>query len=403
MDLSALLASLCFIDSTGYNYADYPTFLSYVTQLYQSIYGTDIYLGADSQDGQIVAAQAQMMYNAAVQGASTFNSFSPATAQGVGLSRNVKTNGLARELSSNSTADLTIVGQVGTVITNGIAIDTLSQQWLLPITVTIPSGGSVIATATAANTGAVTAAPTTITGIYTPTLGWQSVTNAAAATVGQAVETDAALRARQAVSTSLPAETVFAATIGALENLSGVTQVKGYENVTSTTDGNGQPGNSVQCFVLGGDGTAIAQTIALYKTPGTNPYGTTYEQVTDSRGMPLNIGFSRPIVAEIGVQITLAPRTGWTTDYEALISSAVATVIGSAELSAEGFGIGNNVLITQLYGPAYLGGTPASGTFNISSIELKKNTGAFAATDVTINYNEYPECNPAVDVTFVVT
>src|SRR5271165_5773944 len=217
--MATSVSDLAYIDSTGYHYADFPTFLAFVQSNFQAIYGADVYLGSDSQDGQWTTFLAQAFFDTAALGASVYNSFSPATAQGIGLSRNVKINGLSRLVASYSTDTVSVGGTAGTVILNGVAQDTLGQLWNLPASVTIPSGGTIDVTATAQNIGAVDAASSTITTIFTPTLGWQTVTNAAAATPGAPVETDAALRVRQAQSTSLPANSVFEATVGALENL----------------------------------------------------------------------------------------------------------------------------------------------------------------------------------------
>lgn len=401
------VSDLVYIDSTGYHYADYPTFLSWVQSQYQAIYGSDIYLGADSMDGQWTAILAQALYDTAALGAQTYNSFSPVTAQGVGLSRVVKINGISRNVPTNSTVVLTIVGVAGTVITNGIASDSLSQQWLLPATVTIPSGGSIDVTATAQNQGAVNAAANTVTGIFTPTLGWQTVNNAAAAIPGSAVETDAALRIRQAQSTSIPALTVLQATVSALANLAGVTAVRAYENVTESTDGNGLPAHSV-CFVVeGGSITDITNTIGFYKTPGTDTYasGTNArnETYSDPAGLPVPINFYNPAIsATIGVQITITPLTSaWDTSFEAPIAQAVAALV-------ESYGIGGTILYTQLIGvvysaPEYNGVLPIQGSFYVVSIQINKNGGSFSSANIALDFNEIPSCDPTTDVTFTIT
>lgn len=386
---------LVFIDTSGYHFADYPTFLAWLQDQNRSIFGADVYLESDSPDGQLVAIFAQALYDTASKGSSTYNSFAPVTAQGTGLSRNVKINGLTRQVPSFSTVTLTIVGTAGTVITGGTATDTLGQSWVIPTT-TIPGPGTIDVTATSAVVGFINAAENTITTIGTPTLGWQSVNNAAPATPGAPVESDAQLRVRQSVSTANPSLTVMDGTVGSVENIAGVTQVRGYENDTASTDANSIPSHSIEIMALGGDSVAIAQTIALHKTPGTGTAGTTSELVYDAKGMPLTIKFTRPTLAHITVRITLSAGTGWTTDYEALIASAVASVIN-------GFGIGNDVLLTRLFAPSYLIGTPAGDTYEITEIELKKNSGSFVQTNITIDFDEYPNCDPLVDFTFVVT
>lgn len=388
------VADLVFIDSTGYNYADYPTFLAWLQGQYQAIYGSDVYLGADSQDGQFVAIVAQALFDTAALGSSVYNSFSPATAQGVGLSRNVKINGLNRLIPSFSTAIVTVVGTAGTIITNGIAQDTLNQQWLLPASVTIPGGGTINVTATAALIGAIDADANTITTIFTPTQGWQTVNNSAAATPGAPVEADSALRIRQALSTSIPAQTVFDATLGAVSNLTGVTDIQGYENFTNTTDGNGLPPHSICVVVTGGDSTEICQTILDYKTPGTDTFGATTETVFDNRGLPYAISYQPSVVATISAQVTITPGAGYSSDFAVLIQNAVAAVINAG-------GIGNTVRYTTMFAPAYLNGAPQSLTYIVVGIELKKNSGSFAAADVTLDFDEQPVCDPLTNVTII--
>jgi uncharacterized phage protein gp47/JayE len=390
------LTDLVFIDATGYHFADYPSFLTWRTQQYQAIYGSDVYVAPNSQDGQMLAIQAKADYDTAALGASIYNSFSPATAQGVGLSRNVKINGLKREVPSFSTVTVTIVGTAGTVITNGIAQDSLNQQWLLPNTVTIPGPGTIDVTATAALVGAVFAGANTITTIFTPTRGWQTVNNAAAATPGAPVETDAELRVRQEQSTQIPALTVFDATLGALGNLTGVTKVGGYENDTDTTDGNSVPGHTCAFVVAGGDAQTICNTIRTYKTPGTGTYGNTTHLTVDSKGVPLNISYQTAVVATIGVEVIGSVLPGYSTQSVALIQAAVAAIINA-------YGIGALIQYTTLFGPAYLTGTPQFGTFNISAIEIKKNGGSFSAANIQLDWDEEAVCNPSTNVTVTIT
>lgn len=396
-------SELCYIDATGYHFPDYPTTLAWLTAGYQAIYGADVVLTSDSQDGQWLAIQAKAIYDSAAQGASTFNSFSPTTAQGIGLDRVVKINGINRQSPTNSTVDLTVVGQAGTTLGSianpAQAIDTLSQIWNLPVT-TIPSGGTITVTATASLPGSLQAAANTVTGIYTPTLGWQTVNNATPASPGQPVQSDAELRIRQTESTANPSLTVLEGTLGAVLNVTGVTFAQDYENDTDTTDANGLPPHSICIVVSGGADADIASAIQIHKTPGTNTFGDTSVNTTDSHGMPLVISFQRAVPANIGVQITLSTTSSWSTDFETQIALSVADYINSLGIGALPQGA---VLLSKLYIPAYVPGTPASGTFDISSIEMKKNAGSFAAANVSIDFDELPLCDPSTEVTFVIT
>lgn len=389
------IADLVYVDATGFHYPDYPTVLEQLKDEYRTIYGNDVYLEADSQDGQWIAVMALAIFDTMQVAAAVYNSFSPLTAQSDALSRNVKINGIRRRVATYSQVDLRIVGQVGTTINNGQAEDTLGQKWNLPVSVTIPVGGEITVTAQAADIGDVSAAAGTITKIATPTLGWQTVENLLPAVEGEPVETDAELRSRQAVSTAIPSLSVLDGTVGAVASLAGVTRFRGYENDSDVTDANGIPAHSIAIVAEGGDQQAIGDAIAIKKTPGTGTYGTTTVTTYDQYGLPNLINFFRPTPATIGVEVTIQALTGYTTGFADLIAAAVAASIQALE-------IGDDVLITKLYVPANLPGQAAGATFDITQLRIKKNAEAFGTSNLTLAFNEVAECDPAVDVTVIV-
>jgi uncharacterized phage protein gp47/JayE len=389
------IADLVYVDAAGFHYPDYPTVLEQLKDEYRTIYGNDVYLEADSQDGQWVAVMALAIYDTIQVAAAVYNSFSPLTAQSDALSRNVKINGIRRRAATFSQVDLRIVGKAGTTINNGQAEDTLGQKWNLPVSVTIPVGGEITVTAQAADIGDVSAAAGTITKIATPTLGWQTVENLLPAVEGEPVESDAELRFRQAVSTAIPSLSVLDSTVGAVASLAGVTRFRGYENDSNATDANGIPAHSIAIVVEGGDAQAIGDAIATKKTPGTGTYGTTTVTTYDQYGLPNLINFFRPTPAVIGVEVTIQALTGYTTGFADLIAAAVAAQINALE-------IGDDVLITKLYVPANLPGNPAGSTFDITQLRIKKNAGAFGTSNLTLAFNEGAKCDPAVDVTVIV-
>ncbi len=277
--------------------------------------------------------------------------------------------------------------------------DALGQLWDLPATVTIPGGGTIDVVATSQLIGFINAEAATVTGIYTPTQGWQTVTNAAAAVPGAAVESDAELRDRQSVSTSISAETPFDSTLAAVANVSGVSKVQGYENYTDITAG-GLTAHSICVVTVGGSSADIANAIMGKKTPGTNPVGNTGPiACTDSRGMPVNIYYSIAVTATIQCSINVTRNAGWSSDYVTQIQDAVAAAINALN-------IGSIVYFTQLYIPALLVDTPAYGTFYITALTIGKNGGGLSATNISLATGlnaENPVCVAASDVTVNVT
>lgn len=370
------------IDNTGIHTPAYQEVLGELQASYRGIFGADVYLESDSQEGQMLAMFALAIHDCNQFAVSVYNSFSPQTAQGAGLSRMVKINGIARLTFSLSTVDLTIIGQAGTVITSGVAQDVAGQKWDLPESVTIPVGGEITVTATAQEAGSLQAAAGDIRSIATPTRGWQSVTNALAATQGTDVETDAVLRLRQRVSTALPSLTVLEGIVGALATQDGVTRVKGYENDGNEVDANGIPAHSLAMVVAGGDVAAIAAAIATKKTPGAGTYGTISAKVVDKYGLESSIKFYRPTEVAIDVQVVIAPRAGYVSTTGTAIQAAVAEYLNDME-------IGEDVLLSKLYSPVN-DAEPTTGarSFDVTSLTMARHGDGLAAGNVILAFTE---------------
>lgn len=382
------------IDANGISAPQFADVLAWLQDQYRAIYGADVYLGNDSQDGQFLGILAAAINDSNAAAVACYNAFSPATAQGAGLSSVVKINGIARLVPTPSTVDLQIVGQAGTVIDRGLVEDAEGNEWALPATVTIPVGGMVLVTATASELGAISAPPATVTRIKTPVFGWQTVTNPTAAVEGRPVETDAALRVRQALSVAVPSLTIFEGIIGSVANLPGVTRIRGYENDTDATDANGIPSHSIAVIVEGGDAQAIAETIAEKKTPGTGTAGDIVTTVVDSVNSTHTIRFARPVPVAVGVQITIDPLPGYSTSILAEVKQAVSDYVN-------GLPIGADVVFSKVFVPANLGNVGVGSVYDITSLTLSKNGGPPASANVTVAFNEAAEMTPD-DVTITV-
>ena len=370
------------IDSTGIHVPNYDAILAELQANYRGIFGADVYLDADSQEGQLVAMFALALYDANQFAASVYRAFSPQTAQGAGLSRMVKVNGIARLAASYSTVDVTLGGTAGTIITSGVVEDVAGQKWNLPATVTIPVAGTITVPATAQEAGAVQAAAGDVNAIATPTRGWQSVTNTAAAAPGADVESDATLRARQRVSTALPSRTVLEGIVGAVASLSGVSRFKGYENDTGSTDGDGIPAHALAIVVEGGGTDEIAAAIAAKKTPGSPTYGTTSATVTDVYGMPYTINFFRSTNVDVVAEIEITARAGYVSTTGDAIKANLAAYLN-------GLDIGEDVLLSKLYTPINAAEPDSTRrTFDVTSLAIAESGGTPAASNVAIAFNE---------------
>lgn len=389
-------STAAWVDASGIHAPTYATIQQFLVGQFQAIYGADIVVSNDSQDGQLIGVFALAIADANSACIAVYNSFNPSTAQGVGLSSMVKINGMTRQVPSNSTAPMALIGVAGTVINGGIVQDTPGNNWALPASVTIPPSGTITVTATCQTPGAVTAPVGDISRIFTVTLGWQTASNTGAATPGAPVENDAQLRLRQTVSTALPAQSVLSGIIGAVAQLPGVVAVKGYENDTNTDYtstappvGVGPlPPHSISLVVQGGDLTQICSTILLKKTPGCYTYGSVRATVPDIYGINHDIGFYVPSPKPIGVHISLHALAGYTSVIGQQISQAVSDYINS-------LGSGEPVIYSKLWAPADLEDAAITNTYDIFAMTIATpQSGTYGTANIPISIFQEATCQP---------
>lgn len=383
------------ISSTGIATTSYTDMLTSLKASFQNIFGSDIALDNDTQDGEMLAIFALAMHDVSDAVVSAYNAFSPATAQGVGLSSQVKINGIARLAASNSSTPVVIVGQSGTQLTGGLVGDdqNLNTQWSLPATVDIPPSGTITVTATCTTPGSVAAAAGTLTRILTPTAGWQSVTNPSAASLGDAVETDAALRVRQSNSVSIAAVSITSSIEAAIANISGVTRSRVYENDTESADANGLPAHSISCVVEGGDVATIATAIWTRKTPGTTSYGTTSYTVYDAYGLGTTINYYSLATVPIYVTIGIKALTNYLSTTADKIKAAISLMLSSA-------GIGEDIYYGRIWPTANLSGTYAIASSGLSQSDLDAISSTYKITSVSIGTSASPTGTSDIPIAF---
>lgn len=375
------------VTENGIQAPSYAEILEYFQSKVREIFGQDVDIDADTQDGQLISIFALALSDVNSQAIAIYNQFNPNTAVGVGLDSAVKTNGLTRHTATNSTVDLVLIGQAGTVITNGVATDDNENRWLLPEQVIIPVSGEITVTATAEEVGAIEASPNTINRIGTPTLGWQSVNNPTQATVGVAVETDAELRERQSISTELPSVSLWEGIIGSLLNLSGVIRVSGIKNDEDEPSPEGIPGHTIAMIVDGGDIGEIGETIFLKKGEGVGTYGSVQTTYVDTYGFPNVIKFSRPTIVNAYVTLTITPSSSYISSVADEIKQRIADYINS-------LAIGESVNIARVLSSAVKDcATGVDDRFDVTAIVMGEASGSQAVASIPIEWNEAATCD----------
>ena len=370
VDLPNLAAT---VDVNGISAPPYTVILATLQDAFRSIFGADVAIDPDTQDGQLIAIFSKALSNANDAAIATYNAYAPSTATGAALSSNVKINGISRKIPTNSAAIVRLRGQAGTQIVGGVVRDSIYQlQWVLPASVIIPYSGEIDVTALCATAGAFTVGIGQINQIVTPVPGWQTVSNEVApSTPGAPVETDAELRRRQAMSVAIAARSVLDGIVGAVWSLQGVHRVKGYENPTNAVQpGTGLPPHSLALVAQGGDVGQICSTIALTKTPGSATTGDVVQTILDPYGIPNIIRYWQLILVPLTVQITVTPLAGFVSSTSTLIRQAVVEFVNRVD-------IGETSFHNRLFAPANLSGDAATDATGISQAQLDMLSDTF--------------------------
>jgi len=87
---------LCYVDATGFHRATYDEVLAYCNDIMTTIFGNDINIDPDTQDGEFIASLARMLFDTILVNEAVYNSFSPASAMDDALTKNVAINGIKR-------------------------------------------------------------------------------------------------------------------------------------------------------------------------------------------------------------------------------------------------------------------------------------------------------------------
>lgn len=376
-----------YIDASGYHYPTYNDIRDDMIDHFRQIYGQDIYLGNDSQDYQMISIFALKIYDTFQAVELDYNNRSPKTAIGTALDGLVKINGLTRKKASYSTVQVTLTGDAGTQVVRGVVRDSNDVQWALPYVVNIGNAGTVTITATCKKIGAVGAPAGSVTGIVTPTKGWVSVTNKEQAVLGQPVETDKQLRARQTISVANPSQAIIESTKGAIAAVSGVTRYSVLENDTNITDSHGIPGHSISAIVEGGADAEIAKAIYLRKSPGCGTYGTTAINVFNAENVATKIKFFRPAYVKIDVRIRVKKLTSYTKEVEAAIINYVKYYLSI-------LAIGQFVYLSSIWAVAARAIADITNpTFSVVEVKLGIAGSNPTVANIPISFNQVAQYN----------
>lgn len=240
-----------------------------------------------------------------------------------------------------------------------------------------------------------------MTQIVTVTPGWDSVTNETAATVGRNEETQMEFERRRFDSVAANARGSVYALYGALADLENVLACAVLENITNepvTKWGVEIPGHSVYISIVGGEDSAIAETIYRKKDMGCGTAGNTEVTYQDTSlpGTPIyTYQIERPDAVAFGVRVTLKLTSDTPADIVDKVKAAVL-----AEFNGTGPHASVRISMAQdVYASRFYCAVITAGVQELVSIEIAApvtdETSATWSDVVTFNADKQPALDAA--------
>ncbi len=325
-------------------------------------------------------------------------SMDPDSAEGVMQDNINRQRGAIRNDARNSTAIVSCGGVNGTtILVNSIvSIGSDGERWLTNVEVAIPPGLSVDVAVTAENTGAIEAAIGAINTIVTTTAGWNTVTNAADAEEGEAVESDADYRLRsEDTSTGTTTEEAVFTRLSEVDDIDAVV-VTG--NRTTVVDANGTDPGAMWIVIHPNtaDQQNIAETIwgAAGAAGGIGFRGANTATVTDTNGNEQTIRWDWADAVGVWISVVGTKDSDYPAGGDDLARDAITALFSTVD-------VGANVNPAPIEGAVTTGVNKVPGIVTLDAF-MKIGSAPVPPADaaaLTIAVDEYAVLNATIGVT----
>jgi len=309
----------------------------------KAIYGDDINVESNTQDGQTVNIYAQGAVDLREVLDQINANFDPDQAIGVVLDQRVIFNGIQRNGGTFSLSPVEIttdkaLNLIGlddqsaeidpTVSDLYIVKDDAGTEWYLLDSFSFVGAGTSALTFRAAEIGVVDVLVNTITTAVTIISGVTSINNPSGAlAVGVDQETDADLKVRRRASVALPANGYLDSIEAALSNLDGVSTARVYENDTNVTDGDGTPAHYIWAIVEGGADLDIGEILYKKKSSGSGMRGGETVLIPRPANRTYPAKFDRPGSENLWIRFSLSLIGGGFIDEDNIKEQIVDGII----------------------------------------------------------------------------
>jgi uncharacterized phage protein gp47/JayE len=308
-----------------------------LTAFLKGIYGINIDVTAGSPDANAINIYCQGATDIRTIIQQVFTSFDPDQAIGTILWQRVGINGIQVQGGTYTTTPVSVTTDRALNLygldqtTNPVyyVTDNAGNKWNLITTQSVSGPGTASYQFQAANTGAISVLPNTITVPGLIVLGVTAINNPTiiGTISGINQETDAALKIRRQQSVSLPSQGFQQGTQAALGNVPGVSYAKVYENYGQANPPYASPLNSIYAVISGSAAAAdIANAIYVNRTEGCNMKGDQTYNVTQPDGTLFTIQWDIVVGIEVFIRFTATSINGTTPPNIAAIVAQLPTL-----------------------------------------------------------------------------
>lgn len=368
---------------------------------YKAEFGQDLVVTPDTPQGVLITAEVLARADVARNNAAVANQINPDYAGGTFLDAIWKLTGGQRSASASSVIPgVVLSGVPGTNVPAGsIASTPAGLQAATLSAVVIGVSGSVSVDMAAVIPGPSAFPIGSLSQVVSGVLGWETVTNPTAATLGRLQESDTASRKRRRNTLGIQGTALAVAITSYLYNVTGVTSLTFRENkgdAPATIDGVLMGAHSVWACVAGGSDADIAQVLLDQTSMGAGFNGSHSLTLTGPLGQSYVIQWERPTPIQIRVRATVRVAGG-NVDAQTLVTNALLAYTSGALDGEDGFVVGAQVSPFELGGAVNI---QSPGVY-VQKLEVAKGAGAFGVTEIPIAVYEQPTL-VATDITVII-
>jgi hypothetical protein len=342
-----------YVEETGLIVPDTSTLLTEVQGEYTGAFGAGMNTDSSTPQGILIAGETEARAEVVQNNATVANQINPNVAGGVFLDAIAALTGLQRTPDTFTLVeDVLLTGAQNSIVPAGAQaattagdLFTLNEQ----VELTVFNGTTWTGTGdfTAVEPGPIPcgAAGAGLTSVETDVLGWETVSNANAGTLGTLQQLDVPFRQLRRNTLALQGVALIEAILSGISNISGVIGRQGLENYTNadaTIEGIFLLANSIWVCVDGGTAQDIATVLLQKKSMGANWNGAQSLAVIEpASGQAYTVLWDVPTLVPLLAQVTV--KQGTYVGNPALdVNAAVVAFAANQIEGLQGFTVGES-------------------------------------------------------------